>query len=94
MFNAFTWGGYLLYREWPRQRVFIDGQTDFYGEDLTRQYLTVINQSSGWQDVLTANHVDWVILPAAEPIVKTLRSTPGWRMVYEDGTTVILLRVQ
>ncbi len=32
MFNEFTWGGYLLYRLWPEQKVFIDGQTDFYGE--------------------------------------------------------------
>jgi hypothetical protein len=39
-FNYFPWGGYLLYRRWPGAKVFIDGQTDFYGETLTRQYET------------------------------------------------------
>jgi hypothetical protein len=34
-FNYFPWGGYILYRAWPEQHVFIDGQTDFYGESLT-----------------------------------------------------------
>jgi hypothetical protein len=43
VFNYFIWGGYLLYRQWPDMRVFIDGQTDFYGEALTRQYVQVIN---------------------------------------------------
>ena len=38
VFNYFPWGGYLLYRDWPQTRVFIDGQTDFYGEALTRDY--------------------------------------------------------
>jgi hypothetical protein len=42
MFNYFIWGGYLLYREWPDLQVFIDGQTDFYGETLSREYLSVL----------------------------------------------------
>lgn len=27
---------------WPQQRVFIDGQTDLYGEALTREYNRVM----------------------------------------------------
>lgn len=92
VFNYFTWGGYLLYRQWPENRVFIDGQTDFYGETLTRQYEKVISQSSGWEDVLNTNHVDWVILPTTEPVTRTLRSKFGWMVVYEDKTTVIFRR--
>ena len=30
MYNELAWGGYILHA-WPEQRVFIDGQTDFYG---------------------------------------------------------------
>ncbi|MGE5072877.1 MAG: hypothetical protein ACM3MF_05555, partial [Anaerolineae bacterium] len=92
MFNEFTWGGYLLYRRWPADRVFIDGQTDFYGEKLTSQYLAVITMANAWQSVLDDYHVDWVILPTTEPVVEALRSTSGWVVVYEDATTVILRR--
>lgn len=52
MFNYFTWGGYLLYRQWPERRVFIDGQADFYGEAFTRKYGQVICAQEGWEAVL------------------------------------------
>jgi hypothetical protein len=48
-FNYFIWGGYLLYRSWPERTVFIDGQTDFYGEALTRQYVQVITLTGDWE---------------------------------------------
>jgi hypothetical protein len=65
MFNYFPWGGYLLYRFWPSERVFIDGQTDFYGERLTRQYEQVITLAGGWQNVLSRYRVDWVMVASA-----------------------------
>ena len=51
MFNNFIWGGYLL-QAWPEQRVFIDGGTDHYGEQLFNEYIQVWNLEPGWRDVL------------------------------------------
>jgi hypothetical protein len=90
-FNYFTWGGYILYRTWPEQRVFIDGQTDFYGEDLTRQYETVITQSAGWREVLTEYSVRWVLMPVDALLVRALESEDGWRVRYQDPTAVVLV---
>jgi len=92
MFNYFPWGGYLLYRTWPEARVFIDGQTDFYGEALTRQYEQVISRSAGWQGVLDQYRVNWMILPPRQALAQWLRADPGWVIVYEDGTAVIFNR--
>ncbi len=91
-FNYFPWGGYLLYRLWPDQKVFIDGQTDFYGESLTRQYEQVLTLSPGWGDVLEQYSVDWVIFPAREVLSAELRDQPGWSVLYEDQTAIILRR--
>lgn len=91
-FNHFPWGGYLLYRLWPEQRVFIDGQTDFYGEALTRQYEQVITLSLGWEDVLMEYDVQWVLVPPDGALADALRSGPGWQMVYEDSTAILLVR--
>ncbi|MGE5249375.1 MAG: hypothetical protein ACM3QS_04095 [Bacteroidota bacterium] len=88
-FNYFTWGGYLLYRRWPEQQVFIDGQTDFYGEALTREYETVITAASGWDAVLKKYQVSWAIIPAGSMLALELK-TAGWKSLYEDGTAVIL----
>jgi hypothetical protein len=90
MFNYFSWGGYLLYRLWPEQKVFIDGQTDFYGEDLTRQYEQVYYCEEGWQDVLARHQVQWAILPADALLAVRLRNDLGWRVIYQDETAVIL----
>ncbi len=92
MFNYFPWGGYLLYRFWPERAVFIDGQTDFYGEAFTRQYEQVITQSPGWQDVLDQYQVAWAILPPGESLAQQLQEDPAWRRVYADETAAIFAR--
>lgn len=92
MFNYFTWGGYLLYRQWPRHLVFIDGQTDFYGEALTREYQQVMNLEDDWQVVLDDRKVDWVILPAKELAARALEQSEDWGVVYRDDTTLLLHR--
>jgi hypothetical protein len=92
VFNYFPWGGYLLYREWPGTNVFIDGQTDFYGEYLTRQYEQVLTLSPGWEDILKAYQVTWIILPVSENMGSALRDLPGWKAVYQDRTAEIFRR--
>lgn len=91
MFNYFTWGGYLLYRLWPVQQVFIDGQTDFYGETLSREYIQVESVQPGWENILTQYNVDWVIIPLHQPLENALLES-GWILEYQDTTAVILRR--
>lgn len=90
VFNHFPWGGYLLFRLWPGQTVFIDGQTDFYGEALTRQYEHVITLQDGWQDVLQQYQASWVLEPAGSPLVLHLEQDPEWQMVYQDPVAAVL----
>ncbi|MFZ5855372.1 MAG: hypothetical protein ACOYZ6_00950 [Chloroflexota bacterium] len=89
MFNDFNWGGYLLYRLWPEQKVFLDSQTDFYGEALVQEYETAWTAAEGWDTVLDAYAVDWAILPVAAPLTARLQET-DWTVLYEDETAIIL----
>jgi hypothetical protein len=90
MFNNFIWGGYLLYRMWPEQTVFIDGQTDFYGEALTREYTQVSTLAEGWESVLEKYDVSWVIVQSDKPLVQALQDEMGWHILYQDATATIL----
>jgi len=92
MFNYFIWGGYLLYEEWPDYLVFIDGQTDFYGEALTRQYLEVLSAEDGWPEIIEAYDVAWAILPPNEIVTHLMEVDLGWEEVYRDDTAVIVHR--
>ncbi len=89
MFNEFNWGGYLLYRLWPEQLVFLDSQTDFYGEPLVREYEQVITASVGWEGILDRYEVHWVLLPRMARLAQVLETNPGWEIVYQDETAII-----
>jgi hypothetical protein len=89
MFNEFNWGGYLLYRLWPDQKVFLDSQTDFYGEALLREYEQVITASKDWDKVLSKHEVSWVILSSQSRLNDTLRMDMDWKFLYEDQTAII-----
>ena len=94
MFNHFIWGGYILYRLWPAEVVFIDGQTDFYGEALMREYIEVISLSEGWDEILDKHDVSWMLIPRNEMLAKHLYSVEddAWNVIYEDATAVIFRR--
>ena len=89
-FNYFTWGGYLLFRQWPDQLVFIDGQTDFYGEKLTREYEQVINMSDGWEQVLEKYQIRWIVLPTKSPLLVELSQKMEWSIRYQDMTATLI----
>jgi hypothetical protein len=92
MFNHFPWGGYILYREWPDYRVFIDGQTEFYGAELTEEYASVAALSGDWQGVLDRHQIDWLIVPTDSALGRLAGSHPEWKVLYEDETATILRR--
>ena len=93
MFNHFIWGGYMLYRAWPEQTVFIDGQTDFYGEALTLEYVEVTGLQENWKDVLTKYDVSWAIIKSEEDrLADALQNELGWKVLYEDATSIVLGR--
>jgi len=96
MFNDFAWGGYILYRMWPRQTVFIDGQADFYGEVLFREYLEVVSMSADWEAILDKHGVSWIIVERSGLLGTHLLSDENdpWNLIYEDNTTVIFSRIQ
>ena len=93
-FNYFPWGGYLLYRLWPEHLVFIDGQTDFYGEELTREYEQVITLQPGWQRVFSKFDIKWVIMPVDSPLAGYLSESEDWATLYQDQTANIFTFIE
>jgi len=89
MFNSFDWGGYISFKLWPENKIFIDSQGDVYGEAFIREYERVITITSGWQNVLANYHVDWALIPRKWPLTNALIGE-GWYEVYSDNTAIIL----
>ena len=92
VYNEFGWGGYLLYRAWPDIPVFIDGQTDFYGEELTKEYVAIRAMEPQWQDYLDKHEVRWAIIPPDVALNQGLALSRGWTSLYSDSTAVVWVR--
>jgi hypothetical protein len=91
LYNEFMWGSYVLYA-WLEQRVFIDGQTDFYGDAITRRYLQITELQDGWRNALRAEGVSTVLVPTSSLLAQGLAREPGWIIWYRDSTASILMR--
>ena len=87
LFSSYNWVGYLLWTL-PEYRVFIDGRTDLYNDEVINQWLQVVRAEDGWQNVLEEWNVHLILL---EPTMKVVELLPGngWRMVYADREAVI-----
>ncbi|MDP2471776.1 MAG: hypothetical protein Q8W46_12985 [Candidatus Palauibacterales bacterium] len=91
VYNEFRWGGYLLYA-WPEVPVFIDGQTDFYGEKLTQEYRGIRFIEPGWRLRLRERNVAWVMVPPTAPLAGALALLDDWDLRYSDSTAVVWVR--
>ena len=89
VFTFDQWGDYLIYRLYPRSRVFVDGRSDFYGEDFETKLLEVLNVNYGWDQTLARFAVDTVLMPPNSPLTGALKESSRWRVVYDDGVALV-----
>jgi hypothetical protein len=89
VFTEDLWGGYLIYREYPRGRVFIDGRSDFYGAEFARKYIKAMGAQAGWEPYLSRYGVETVLLPPDAPLAGALRQSSAWHLTYDDGVALI-----
>ena len=89
MFNLYEWGGYLIDRLYPDERVFIDGRADLHG-DLVPEYQDIA-RGKGWQEAFERYGIDVALIPPQFPLVDALKSA-GWRVGYEDADQVVLVK--
>jgi len=91
MFSEFTWGGYLVYA-WPEQRIFIDGGTDFFGEELFREFSKIKQLAPGWRDLLNKWDISLMLLQRQSPLAHEIARDPRWIVQYCDSLATLLHR--
>jgi hypothetical protein len=89
IFTSDVWGGYLIYRLYPRTKVFVDGRSDFYGSDFSEKYLDVLAVKYDWEKTLSGFGVNTILLPTNAPLAGALKESSRWRVVYDDGVALV-----
>jgi hypothetical protein len=91
LFTEFPWGGYLVYA-WPEQKIFIDGGTDFFGEDLFREYGKIKQMTPGWRDLLANREISLLLLRRESTLAHEIAREGRWNLWYCDSLAVMLRR--
>ena len=68
MFNHYNWGGYLIWKLWPEHRVFVDGRTDLYGDEILREYMAIQTARPDALQLLDAYGVSFVLTGAHDAL--------------------------
>ena len=86
------WGDYLLYRFPVTQRVFFDGRSDFFGPEVGKDYIGLMNAAPEWAAILNKYQFESALLPIAWPLQSHLKKDPNWQLVATDKDSILFTR--
>jgi hypothetical protein len=92
MFNTYRYGGYLLYRLYPRHKVFIDIRADMYGSDFIAEYGKILFAKPGWEALVKKYEIDFFVCDRFTPIAEILKASPDYSLLYEDNLSIVAVR--
>jgi hypothetical protein len=94
VFTTDQWSDYLIYKNFPRQRVFVDGQHQYYGEKHLSEYVATIDGQAGWRSPLERFAIEYALCPGKAALATLLRSDGHWRVLDEAGGAVLFTRAR
>jgi hypothetical protein len=104
MFNTYGYGGYLMWRLWPHERVFIDGRA--LNESVFLDYRRMANNAEAiggksGEELLDQYGIQVIVMDgfefaSGEPyLLPAALSDPiqrEWKLVYQDAAAVVFMR--
>jgi hypothetical protein len=95
IYHPYEWGGYLIWRLYPRYKVFIDGRALGPME----KHMDILTAAPGWKGLIKEYGINtvmyWPLLPydgSAPPLLLALLNDDGWSAVYWDLQGVVFTR--
>jgi len=94
IFTTDSWADYLTFHFYPRQRIFVDGRSDFFGQKISEDYIQILKGQYGWEALMKRYDLNAALVPAQSPIASLLRSNANWIRVDEDPQAALFQRIQ
>lgn len=93
MYNAYAFGGYLLWAMGPEHKVFIDGRGDFYEQaGVFSDYIDVQDIKPDAFAILRTYRINSCIVQRDSPLATLLRASGKWNEIYKDPLSSIFVR--
>ena len=94
VFTSDQWADYLIYHNYPRQKVFLDGRSDFYGPKMADEYLHLIGGRPGWDKIFEFYKFDVALVPAGWALASLLERERDWETIEKSGEAVLYRKRQ
>lgn len=92
VFTSDQWADYLIYRNYPRQQVFMDARHNYFGEKIGNEFVTVIHGLPGWRAIVDKYRFDAMLLPPDIALSALLAERPEWRVLDRDARAALWVR--
>lgn len=97
IYNDLQTGNYLIWRFYPKRKIFFDGRLEVHDEELYREYVRLIEDPGlFWPKIAKKYNINYVLLAHTEEgidgLLTYLFSDPGWKPVYFDDMSVIFVK--
>ncbi len=89
VFTTDQWGDYLLWVNYPKQRNFMDGRSDFFQDKVGTDYVNISEGKPGWREALNRHRVNMVLVPPGTPLIELLEKEGTWSLLHRDKTSVL-----
>jgi hypothetical protein len=84
------WSTYVISREAPESKVFIDGREDMaYPMELLRKYIIFRGGGPGASEVLQEYPPDYVLIRVGKSAYRFMIKQPDWRLIYRDNISAL-----
>jgi hypothetical protein len=91
LFTPDQWADYLLYANYPRQKVFYDDRA-FYGEKMYRDVNALLSAQPDSLMPLDRYQTTRVLIQTSSPLSKLLSESPAWQEIDHDTTAELFAR--
>ena len=94
LFNAMSFGSYLIWEAYPEYQVFVDSRIELFSEKVWEDYLNISNANGDWESRLSEYGVDTLMLsPVEQPtLIQAVQGSDGWDLLYQDNSAIIFER--
>jgi hypothetical protein len=86
MYNDYNYGGYLIWRLWPKHKVFVDSRMEpFFNGAFEESNIATNELVQGyWKKVFAKHKINFAVLSPEDPLAGTLQKQPDWVCVFPD----------
>lgn len=92
MFNTYHYGGYLIFRLFPAQKVFIYGRTDIYQDGFVQKLDAILQGRPNWKALFDRYDIDYVVCESNAALRQLLLQEGRFKLVFDDGSHSVLLK--